>query len=268
MGRRTVPARPGRGNSRRGTFGGGGAFAESRLSRALARYEWVLAHVANGIYGLDAEGRVEFVNPAAVRITGYAEGDQLGKESAPAAPRPPAGRQPVPEDRLPGVEGLADRPHRGRRARAVLRSDGHRCADRPGRRPHDRGRRGDRRDRLLPRPHRAPGGGTAGSRTRPDLPLGGCASGAVRPAAAGPAHPSAGARPPARRRAVPAGGARGPSRRRLVRRVPAARRRDDARHRRRGPTCPTARRCCWSPTASWSGAARTSTRGWTASGRR
>ncbi len=53
---------------------------EARLSRALARYEWVLAHVANGIYGLDAEGRVEFVNPAAARITGYAEAEQLGKD--------------------------------------------------------------------------------------------------------------------------------------------------------------------------------------------
>ena len=53
---------------------------EARLSRALARYEWVLAHVADGIYGLDAEGRVEFVNPAAVRITRYAESDQLGRD--------------------------------------------------------------------------------------------------------------------------------------------------------------------------------------------
>jgi PAS domain S-box-containing protein len=54
--------------------------AENELSRALARYEWVLAHVADGIYGLDAEGQVEFVNPAAVRITGYAEAAQLGMD--------------------------------------------------------------------------------------------------------------------------------------------------------------------------------------------
>ena len=31
----------------------------------------MLANVADGIYGLDADGRVEFVNPSAVRITGY-----------------------------------------------------------------------------------------------------------------------------------------------------------------------------------------------------
>ena len=54
--------------------------AEDQLTRALARYEWVLAHVADGIYGLDAEGRVEFVNPAAERITGYPEAEQLGQD--------------------------------------------------------------------------------------------------------------------------------------------------------------------------------------------
>ncbi len=52
--------------------------AERRLARTLARYSWVLAHVADGIYGLDSEGRVEFVNPAAVRITGYSAEQQLG----------------------------------------------------------------------------------------------------------------------------------------------------------------------------------------------
>ena len=54
--------------------------AEHELSRALARYEWILAHVADGIYGLDAEGRVEVVNPAAVRMTGYSEAEQLGED--------------------------------------------------------------------------------------------------------------------------------------------------------------------------------------------
>ena len=54
--------------------------AEDQLSRALARYEWVLAHVADGIYGLDADGRVEFVNPAAESITGYRAAQQLGQD--------------------------------------------------------------------------------------------------------------------------------------------------------------------------------------------
>ena len=53
---------------------------EREFARTLERYEWVLAHVADGIYGLDAEGRVEFVNPAGVRITGYPEAEQLGRD--------------------------------------------------------------------------------------------------------------------------------------------------------------------------------------------
>ncbi len=53
---------------------------ETLLSRTLARYERVLANVADGIYGLDADGRVEFVNPAAVRMTGLAAEEQLGRD--------------------------------------------------------------------------------------------------------------------------------------------------------------------------------------------
>ncbi len=51
---------------------------EEELARAITRYEWVLANVADGIYGLDAEGRVEFVNPSAVRLTGYPAAEQRG----------------------------------------------------------------------------------------------------------------------------------------------------------------------------------------------
>ena len=53
---------------------------EAKLSRALAITERILDNVADGIYGLDADGRVEFVNPAAVRITGYGAEEQLGSD--------------------------------------------------------------------------------------------------------------------------------------------------------------------------------------------
>jgi PAS domain S-box-containing protein len=52
---------------------------QAELSRALALSEKVLANAADGIYGLDAEGRVEFVNPAAERITGHDRDVQLGR---------------------------------------------------------------------------------------------------------------------------------------------------------------------------------------------
>ena len=51
---------------------------QTELSRALALSAKVLHNTADGIYGLDAAGRVEFVNPAAVRITGHPADEQLG----------------------------------------------------------------------------------------------------------------------------------------------------------------------------------------------
>ncbi|RZU33340.1 SpoIIE family protein phosphatase [Blastococcus saxobsidens] len=53
---------------------------EAKLSRTLAISERVLANVADGIYGLDADGRVEFLNPSAVRLTGYPAAQQLGHD--------------------------------------------------------------------------------------------------------------------------------------------------------------------------------------------
>jgi PAS domain S-box-containing protein len=53
---------------------------EAALSRALAITERVLHNVADGIYGLDARGQVEFVNPAAERLTGYSAEEQLGSD--------------------------------------------------------------------------------------------------------------------------------------------------------------------------------------------
>jgi PAS domain S-box-containing protein len=50
---------------------------EAKLTRALAISDRVLANVADGIYGLDAQGRVEFVNPAGVRLTGFSAEEQL-----------------------------------------------------------------------------------------------------------------------------------------------------------------------------------------------
>ncbi|CCG05330.1 SpoIIE family protein phosphatase [Blastococcus saxobsidens] len=53
---------------------------EAKLSRALTITERVLANVADGIYGLDIDGRVEFLNPAAARLTGYGAARQLGQD--------------------------------------------------------------------------------------------------------------------------------------------------------------------------------------------
>ncbi|QXG75401.1 SpoIIE family protein phosphatase [Modestobacter sp. L9-4] len=50
------------------------------LTRALRLTEQVLDNTADGIYGLDASGRVAFVNPAAARITGWPREEQTGRD--------------------------------------------------------------------------------------------------------------------------------------------------------------------------------------------
>ena len=54
--------------------------AEADLARALRLTAKILDNIGDGIYGLDEAGRAEFVNPAAVRLTGYAAEDLLGQD--------------------------------------------------------------------------------------------------------------------------------------------------------------------------------------------
>ena len=78
-----APARPEEDGAidSRGTEADGGRHqVEAELARTAARYERVLATVADGIYGLDRTGRVEFVNPSAERITGRPAAEQLGRD--------------------------------------------------------------------------------------------------------------------------------------------------------------------------------------------
>lgn len=74
---------------------------EEELARALGRYEWVLAHVADGIYGLDAAGRVEFVNPSAVRITGRPAAEQRGADQHALIHGRRADGSPYPREECP-----------------------------------------------------------------------------------------------------------------------------------------------------------------------
>lgn len=74
---------------------------EEELARAIGRYEWVLAHVADGIYGLDARGRVEFVNPSAVRITGHPESQQRGADQHALIHARRADGSPYPREECP-----------------------------------------------------------------------------------------------------------------------------------------------------------------------
>ncbi len=74
---------------------------EDELARVVSRYEWVLANVADGIYGLDTEGRVEFVNPAAVAITGHPADQQRGVDQHDLIHAHRADGSPYPREECP-----------------------------------------------------------------------------------------------------------------------------------------------------------------------
>jgi PAS domain S-box-containing protein len=74
---------------------------EAELSRALELSAKVLDNTADGIYGLDAAGRVEFVNPAAVRITGHPRDEQLGNDQHGLIHGRRADGSPSPVDQCP-----------------------------------------------------------------------------------------------------------------------------------------------------------------------
>jgi PAS domain S-box-containing protein len=52
-----------------------------RLEQEVRRNELLLNSVADGVFGVDADGRITFVNPAALRLLGYALGDLLGQDA-------------------------------------------------------------------------------------------------------------------------------------------------------------------------------------------
>jgi PAS domain S-box-containing protein len=79
---------------------------EEELARAVTRYEWVLANVADGIYGLDTEGRVEFVNPSAVRLTGYPPEQQKGVDQHALLHHSHPDGSPYPREECPVWEAI------------------------------------------------------------------------------------------------------------------------------------------------------------------
>ena len=54
-----------------------------RPGGTVDRYDLLLQHAGEGIYGLDTEGRVTFVNPAAERLLGYSRDELIGRPMHP-----------------------------------------------------------------------------------------------------------------------------------------------------------------------------------------
>lgn len=76
-----------------------------KLSQEQAQ---LLATVAEGIYGVDAEGRTRFVNPAACTMLGFSEAALLGKDQHALFHHHHEDGRPYPEDECPINRTLAD----------------------------------------------------------------------------------------------------------------------------------------------------------------
>jgi PAS domain S-box-containing protein len=86
--------------------------AERRAAEAegLQRSARILDNVADGLYGLDATGRVEFANPAAGRITGHPVEELLGRDQHALIHARRADGSPYPVEQCPVWRAL----HTGR----------------------------------------------------------------------------------------------------------------------------------------------------------
>ncbi|NOQ16622.1 MAG: PAS domain S-box protein [Methyloprofundus sp.] len=74
----------------------------------LRRYELILSSAGDGIYGLDKDGRISFVNPAALQMTGWIEQEVLGELGHIQHHHSKANGEPYPRHECPIYLALKD----------------------------------------------------------------------------------------------------------------------------------------------------------------
>jgi len=84
------------------------AQARQRLEQANRQNEALLNSAADGIYGLDMDGRITFVNPAAVALTGYSREQTLGRSHHDLVHHTHADGTAYPLEDCPCTDALAD----------------------------------------------------------------------------------------------------------------------------------------------------------------
>ena len=82
------------------------AHTRQRLEQANRQNEALLNSAADGIYGLDLEGRITFVNPAATALTGYTAEETLGRRHHELVHHTRENGDPYPLEDCPCTSGL------------------------------------------------------------------------------------------------------------------------------------------------------------------
>jgi PAS domain S-box-containing protein len=80
--------------------------SEEHLRRALEFDETVMLSMGEGLYTVDSEGRLTFMNPAAQRILGWTMDEMLGRRMHDVTHHTRADGSPFPEDECPGLAVL------------------------------------------------------------------------------------------------------------------------------------------------------------------
>lgn len=78
------------------------------LDRLAMRTDAVLGAIGDGVYGLDREGRVQFLNPAAAKLTGRTEAEQLNRNQHELIHHHHPDRTPYPAEDCPILATLVD----------------------------------------------------------------------------------------------------------------------------------------------------------------
>ncbi|MBL8486391.1 MAG: PAS domain S-box protein [Rhodocyclaceae bacterium] len=85
------------------------SLVEERTAALLAteaRASHILQSAADGLYGVDGDGRVTFINPAACRMLGYDPGQVIGRSAHALFHDRRPGGEPYPQDACPAQEAI------------------------------------------------------------------------------------------------------------------------------------------------------------------
>ena len=82
--------------------------AEEALSRTLSKTELILSAAGDGIYGVDLDGRVTFINPKAALLLGYAQDELLGQVAHAVTHHTRADGTPCPVEDCPIYAAFRD----------------------------------------------------------------------------------------------------------------------------------------------------------------
>ena len=97
----------------------------NNIEQIKKRYELILNSAGEGIYGLDANGRATFVNPAAVKMTGWSVEETIGEAGHAQHHHTKADGSPYPHEECPIYAALKDgKIHHQVRDEVFWRKDG------------------------------------------------------------------------------------------------------------------------------------------------